>query len=523
MNIILWNMKNSRLNNFILRLIALCCALVLLPLAAPVDAQASDGNTVTIGYLSAYGATLNPFVCTERDMVSIGSLLYESLFELDGNLQPQAQLAETWEYADGVWTITIRSGVLFHNGVELVAEDVVQSWGHFRNSEDNNPYCTRAVKITSMTAIDTFTLEAKCDYPGLLALYCFTFPIVQRDTAYANVPMGTGAYWCTNYVQDEMIRLEANPFWWKKQPTTHALEFRHYWDVSDMITALQYGDIEMFQTRSFTAALTKKLSYAGFMDYSTTSYEVLIPNFDGVMGDINIRKAVMYAIDYDTLMSNVYLDMAQQCEVPIQPASWLYESRSAVYYYSPERALYCLQDSGWYDLTGDMLLNKIEDNVLLYIDVKIVVYDEPNSTVRRNAAYQIAENLRAVGINASVEVLSQDNVNRRLYNGDYDLALVSLNLSEIPDLIPLLSANGRINYSDFTNNNLDQMLINCASTTDEQSMKLAYSNIQLYIVDNLPILGICFRNGMVLSNVSMAGMTTSRESDAYSGIEFLVH
>lgn len=514
------NTKSSRSNKFWLRLISALCVLMMTFVQLPAPAQAA-GDRVTFGYLAAYGTKINPFTCTERDMVSIGSLMYESLFEMDSHLQPQPLLAETWSCVDGVWTINIRSGVLFHNGVEMVAEDIVQSFYNFRSADSENPYYSRVSKIDYMTATDTFTLEVKCDYTGMLALYCLTFPVVQRDTAYADVPMGTGPFWCTGFVPDESVRLEANPFWWKQQPNVSTLDFIHYWDISDMLTALQTGEIELFQTRSYTAALTKKLSFATYLDYSTTSYDVLIPNMAGIMGDLNVRKAVMYAIDYDTLMSNVYLNMGQQCEVPIPPASWLYESRSAVYYYSPERALYCLNDSGWYDLTGDTMLNKVEDNVLLYVDINILVYDEPTSTVRRNAAYQIAENLRSVGVNATVEVLDRREVRKRMEDGNFDLALVSLNFSEVPDLIPLLSNEGKINYSGVTNNNLDTMLKNCASAEDEQAMKLAYSNIQSYIVENLPVMGICFRNGMVLSTRPTAGLTPSRETDAYSGIEFM--
>lgn len=481
----------------------------------------AEGNAITLGYLAAYDSKLNPFLCTERDLVSIGSLVYEPLFELDSGMQPQAVLAENWYCQDGVWTITLRQGVLFHNGVELVAQDVVASYEIFRSAEDTNPYRGRVMKIDELYASDTFTLTMECDYTGILALYCLTFPVVQRDTVYSNVPMGTGPYWCVDYVQDESLRLEANPLWWKQQPEIRALQFNHYWDVADMLTALQMGEIEMFQTRSTTAALTKKLAYASFMDYSTTQYELFIPNTAGIMGDLRLRQAVMYAIDYNTLISNVYLDMAQQCEVPIHPGSWLYESRSAMYYYSPERAMQLLNESGWYDLTGDTLLNKVEDNVLLYVDVNIIVYDEPNSNVRGYAAEQIAANLRAVGINATVEKLSRRDVRKRMEDGKFDLALVPLNLSEIPDLRPLLSESGSINYAGASSEQLNQLLNNCAGAEDETAAKLAYGNLQNYIVENLPIMGICFRTGMVLSTRSLAGLSGIRETDAYNGMEYM--
>lgn len=512
-------MKRSLMNKTCRALCSLM-ALVMICCAAPA-ALAGDNDVIICGYLAAYDAKLNPFLCVDRDMASINSLIYESLFELDANQQPQALLAESWYCEGGVWTINLRAGILFHNGIELVAQDVVNSYELFRNSSAENPYYGRVHMLKSVTATDTFTITVESNYPGYITLYALTFPIAQRDTAYASIPMGTGPYWCVNYTPDELIRLEANPLWWKQQPTIEALEFHHYWDISDMLKALQAGDVEMFQTRSSTAALTKKLSYANSMDYSTASYELLIPNISGIMGDRNLRKAIMYAIDYNTLISNVYLDMAQQCEVPIAPSSWLYESRSAAYYYSPERAMQYLYDSGWADLTGDTLLNKLEDNVLKYIDVRIIVFDDSTSNVRGNAADKIAENLRAVGINASVEKLERSEVRSRIKDGDYELALVPLNLSEVPDLIPLLSASGDINYNGYTTAELDQLLINCVSAEDEQSMQLAYGNLQTYIVENLPIMGLCFRTGMVLSTRPLTGLSGIRETDAYNGIEFL--
>jgi len=56
--------------------------------------------------------------------------------------------------------------------------------------------------------------------------------------------------------------------------------------------------------------------------------------------------------------------MGVQCEVPVNPSSWLYESQSAIYYYSPERALQLAMECGWADLAGDGKLSKI-DGVML--------------------------------------------------------------------------------------------------------------------------------------------------------------
>ena len=259
----------------------------------------------------------------------------------------------------------------------------------------------------------------------------------------------SGAYYASGlapvgiYVEDSYVRLEANPFWWKQQPDVHSINFLHYWDISNLLTALQSGEVEMMQTRSTSAALTKKLSYCTSMDYSTSTYEVLVPNLSGILSDLNLRKAILYAIDYNTLISNVYLDMAQQCEVPVPPGSWLYESRSAMYYYSPERALQYLNEAGWVDLTGDTMLNQVENGVLKYIDVKILVYDEASSNVRRNAANLIAENLRAVGINAEIQLVEWESWVEDVYTGrQFQSTVVGVDASNMTARALLRGAQG---------------------------------------------------------------------------------
>jgi len=107
-------------------------------------------------------------------------------------------------------------------------------------------------------------------------------------------------------------------------------------------------------------------------------------------------------------------------------------------------------------------------------------------------------------------------------SGDYDLALVAVNLSEVPDVSPMFIDDGDVNFNNFHTDRLDELLVDTMSATEDAYMKNAYSALQTYIVENLPVMGLCFRTGMVLSNRSLAGFTATRETDAYSGMEFLL-
>jgi ABC-type transport system substrate-binding protein len=141
--------------------------------------------------------------------------------------------------------------------------------------------------------------------------------------------------------------------------------------------------------------------------------------------------------------------------------------------------------------------------------------------VRGNAAEQIVENLRAIGIDASVTILTKSEVSKLLKNGNFDFALVAVNLSETPNLIPLLTKDGVVNYSGVTSEELNNLLGATVTAATESEIKSAYSDLQLHIVETLPTMGLCFRTGMVLSTRQLAGFTGTRESDAYNGMEFL--
>lgn len=483
---------------------------------------------VTIGYIARTNNAIAPYECTERDLVSINHLMFESVVELDAEQKPVPLLADRWvterdEDGHVVWTFELREGIQFHNGAILTSTDVIDSYTAIAAAGETNPYydCVRLIRKMEYLSDTMFRVYAR--YDGMITLYGMTFPVVQAGTLYTATPRGTGPYWLIAYEPGSYIRLEANPLWWKRPGDIKTILCKNYANTASALLALNTRDIDMLASRSYSASQTRNLSNMIAMDYTTPTYEMLVPNLSNasLLSDTDVRKAIMYAIDYNTVVSSMYLDMAQQCEVPIPPGSWLYESRSAVYYHSPERAMQYLYDSGWQDLTGDTLLNKIENDVLLYIDVNIIVFDEPNSNVRGNAADQIAEDLRRVGINATVEKLTRKEVRSRMKDGAYDIALVPVNLSEVPDLIPLLSTNGSINYNKYSSQELDNMLLACVEANDEQAMKLAYSNLQLFIVDNLPVMGLCYRTGMVLSTRPLTGLSGLRESDAYNGIEFL--
>ena len=239
------------------------------------------------------------------------------------------------------------------------------------------------------------------------------------------------------------------------------------------------------------------------------------------MSDVRIRQAVMYAIDRAALASNAYLGMGIQCEVPVNPSSWLYESQSAIYYYSPERALQLLKSCGWEDLTGDGILNQVDGVILKDLELRLVTYNESTNSIRENACNMIAEYLSKVGVKVSIEVRGRERVLRYIREGDYDIALVGVNLSEVPDLSQMFRSGGSINLNNYGNEEMKALLEQLSTAQTEAELKSLYSQIQMNVVERLPVLGMLFRTGTVLSTRSLAGLSGIRVENTLNGIEFM--
>jgi len=494
-------------------------------LSAPDQAINIYDADLLIGYVAQPGASVNPFRCNEWDLVSMNQLVFESVVALDENQKPVPMLANNWTRENNMWIFNLRSGITFHNGAALTAYDVKASFDQFiAAGSGSNPYTARLKQyIEEMQAMDELTLAVKSTTSSYLTLYAMTFPVVQAATVGDDMPRGTGPFWYVSYSIDEAIRIEANPLWWKQQPTLRAVTFRYYTDAAGAIEGLQTREVDMLSTRSPSAAICRKLANLTAMDYGMMTYEMMVPNLSSgsPLADVNVRQAVMYAIDRSVLASNAYLDMAIQSEVPVLPGTWLYESQSAKYYYSPERALQLLYSSGWEDLTGDLVLNKLDGIHIEELEINIVTYNDSASTIRENAAYLIRDYLATVGIRANVTVVSQTKMADRLKDRNFDLALIGVNLSEVPLLQPLLGSGGKLNFNGYSNGDMDELIVNTATASDEATLDLLYGQIQLKVVDELPVMGLLFRTGTVLSTRSLGGLYGIRALNTFRGLEYL--
>src|ERR1700716_3992216 len=106
----------------------------LAPPAAAVAARSSlaqpaiGGTAKTLIHVPQANLTsLDPVWTTAMVTRNSAAMIFETLFGRDQQLQPRPQMLEGYLTEDGGlrWTMTLRQGLLFHDGSKVLARDCV--------------------------------------------------------------------------------------------------------------------------------------------------------------------------------------------------------------------------------------------------------------------------------------------------------------------------------------------------------------------------------------------------------------
>ena len=68
---------------------------------------------------------------------------------------------------------------------------------------------------------------------------------------------------------------------------------------------------------------------------------------------------------------------------------------------------------------------------------------------------------------------------------------------------------------------METVISQLGSVQTEEELKALYSQMQMITVERLPVLGMLWRTGTVLSTRSLAGLSGLRVGNMLNGIEFM--
>lgn len=422
--------------------------------------------------------TADPYTCLDGAQKTLGTLLYEGLFALDPAFVPQFSLAEAYTYdADSrTYTITLRKGILFSDGTELTARDVVYSLRQARNS---TRYGARLKDISSIGGSEytvTITLrQSNANFTARLDV-----PIIKNGTGGRTWPIGTGPYYYLN--NDTGAHLAVNPQWWQKKALPlERIELVRCKNSDTMSYAFYAREIQLLMC-DLTSTSTSNVYGSGiYTDAATTTMQFIgINTARAPLNDPTLRAALGLGIDRQGCIDAFLLGHGLAAQFPLSPASTLYPETLDVAY-SPDHFDTAMAQAGYSD--GDT--------------VRLTLLVNKENTFKVDTATRIAEDLSRHDLQITVKALPWDQFQLALQNGSYDLYYGECRLTADWDLQSLIGTGGSLNYSGYSDGETDTLLgaVRNASNAERADAMLALCR---RLKEQAPILPVCFKSVSVL-------------------------
>ena len=225
------------------------------------------------------------------------------------------ELATRWAWSeDGrTLTFTLRDDVKWHDGQKFTSSDVKCTWdmltGRSESKLRKNPRKSWYFDVREITTDgpNEVAFHLVDPQPSLLALLAAGFsPVYPCHVNAAQMrthPIGTGPFKFVELKQNESMRVERNPDYWKPgRPYLDGVEFTIIPNRSTAILAFVSGRFDMTFTGELPPELVKDVQAQApkaicVMQPTNTQGNLLI-NFDRPpFNDARIRKAVGLAID----------------------------------------------------------------------------------------------------------------------------------------------------------------------------------------------------------------------------------
>ena len=218
----------------------------------------SFGGTATIG-LEAESVGLRPWEDTcSAPCYNMMRAIFDSLMEQDstGAYVGNAAVSVTPSDDLTVWTMVLRDGIVFHNGVAVTAQTVADMWvlqqegssaaGHIRASSLANVEATGDMEVTYTLSMPNAALPSVLARAPLGMLFD-PAPATADTDAFSLAPVGSGAFMMESRDIDNETVLVRNPNYWKvdsygrQLPYLDTLAFRPIPDETTRLASLTSG------------------------------------------------------------------------------------------------------------------------------------------------------------------------------------------------------------------------------------------------------------------------------------------
>lgn len=366
--------------------------------------------------MSAEPISLDPQDNWNANSLPVMKQMFNGLVKYNDNMEIVGDLAESWEFSnDTTVTFKLKKGVLFHNGEEMKAEDVVYSIERAMNSAKVKAF---TANIESVEANDEYTVTIKTSVPyaPLMGNLCHSANyIISKKAAeemgdkFIDSPVGTGPFKFVSWTSGDKIILERHDQYFANEVLPTSLTFKLIKEAAARTIALETGEVDVVM--ALGASDLTRVEESSVMTLVTSvcpKNEYLAMNETvEPFNDVRVRQAINYVIDRESLNIVATGGISVIDDSCMSSAIKGHTTEVTHYEYNVEKAKELLAAAGYPN----------------GFSTSVVVGNE----LRNTEATLIQDNLKQIGI--EVEIILQDSATslETINRGDHEMFIQSYN------------------------------------------------------------------------------------------------
>jgi peptide/nickel transport system substrate-binding protein/oligopeptide transport system substrate-binding protein len=477
-------------------------------------------------------ATLDPARLRDIYSLAVGQQLFDGLVQFDQTLSITPALAQFWIASrDGLtWTFTLRKGVKFHHGREVTADDVVYSFtrlldprlksggaDHFMTIQGAAEFREgRAKTVSGIVALDRYTVrvtltEASVPFVSILAVgQAKIVPrelVDQQGEEFGTQPVGTGPFRFVRWERGKEIVLAANPDYFDGPPKLSRLVYRIFAGerLERVFAEFQSGGLE-------DSPIPNK-DYRQIIENRAYQY-VRRPMFNlrhyGIntrtkpLDDRRVRQALVYAIDREAIVSEVWLGRYALAKGVLPPGTLGFNPKLRGYPHDPAKARELLAQAGY---PGGKGLPPV------------TIWSSVRSDEILREHERIQKDLEAVGITAEFQ-----------YNADWPSFAKAMSDRKLPIflrawfadvphpdnfLTKLFHSASPWNYAGYANPAVDALFDRARAESDVARRVEIYRQAEELVMDDAAVIPVWHQTYERLFQPYVKGVEVSGLGDAY--------
>ncbi len=463
-------------------------------MALSVGSPAVQAAELVVGF-TRDADTLDPANHRNRETETIIRNMYDGILTRDSNMKVVPQIAESYkQISPTVYDFKIRSGIKFHDGSDLTAEDVKFTLDRMNEEGGMGDGVTSPRKsllgpIASVEVIngDTVRINQSEPWPILPAMLPFQEVVSKAfvekvgTAGLATQENGTGPFKLVEWRKGDAVIMERFDDYYGGStaipPVGKACVDRVIFKVipesASRVAALLAGDVDIInELPTFSIKQVKDNPNTDVMTVNGTRSFFIAMNTQGeIFDDLKVRQAANYAIDKNLIIDKILDGNAAPINGILSPDAFG-ASDLPSYDYDPEKAKALLAEAGY------------PDGIDITMDVEGAFKDTAEAVASLLAKVGIRTNV-AVGEGAQLSAKWRTKGEPK--TGDmYFSSWGNGSLDPFDIFTPTHRTNDRGNSAGYSNEKVDALLDAAAVELDSEKRAGMYHEAESMINADLP-------------------------------------